>query len=132
MKTKLILALILTFAFGSLQQSMASTDTKFKLQINGQKIVTKDKLKMKFISVLEDSRCPEGTNCVWAGNAKIQLKIKIKNGDWETFELNTNLEKREFKFSGYAIKLLELTPTPNTNVKINRNGYVGTFSITKN
>lgn len=130
MKTKLILAFILTLICGTVLQAKEET-LNFKLQVNQQRFITKDKLKMRFISILEDSRCPEGTRCVWAGNAKVQLKIKKKNGVWEIFELNTNLEKREIKVDGYAIKILDLTPTPKANVKINRNGYVATFSITK-
>lgn len=132
MKTKLILALILIFVCGNILQAKGRIMEQFKLQVNEQKTITKDKLTIKFISVVEDSRCPEGVKCVWAGNAKVQLKLKKKNGAWETFELNTNLEKREIKVSGYAIKIVELTPTPKANVKINRNGYVATFSITKN
>lgn len=131
MKTKLILALILIFACGSVLQAKGRTNEQFKLQVNGQKTVTKDKLKVKFVSVVEDSRCPIDANCAWAGNAKIQLKLKKKNGAWETFELNTDIEKREIRFGGYAIKIVGLTPTPRTNIRINRNGYVATFSIAK-
>ena len=131
MKTKLILALILIFVFGSILQAKGRTDEQFKLQVNGQKTITKDKLTIKFISVVEDSRCPKDAACIWSGNAKIQLKLKKKNGAWETFELNTDIEKREIRFSGYAIKIVGLTPTPKANVRINRNGYVATFSITK-
>jgi hypothetical protein len=132
MKTKLILALILIFACGSLLQANGRTNEQFKLQVNGQKTITKDKLTIKFISVVEDSRCPKDANCIWTGNAKIQLKLKKKNGVWETFKLNTDVEKREIRFGGYAIKIVGLTPTPKTNIRINRNGYVATFSITKN
>ena len=132
MKTKLILALILIFVCGSVLQAEGRTVEQFKLQVNGQKTVTKDKLTIKFISVVEDSRCPIDAACVWTGNAKIQLKLKKKNGTWETFELNTDIEKREIRFGGYAIKIVGLTPTPRTNIRINRNGYVATFSIAKN
>ena len=132
MKTKLILAVILTFVFGSILQAKGRTVEHFKLQVNGQKTITKDNLKIKFVSVVEDSRCPIDANCIWTGNAKIQFKLKKKNGVWETFELNTDVEKREIRFSGYAIKIVGLTPTPKANVRINRNGYVATFSITKN
>ncbi|MDQ3181558.1 MAG: hypothetical protein M3Q33_13685 [Acidobacteriota bacterium] len=131
MKTNLTLVLILILACGSILQAKGQTTQQFKLQVNEQKTITKDKLKIRFISVIEDSRCPEGTNCVWAGNAKVHLKLKKRNGAWEIFELNTNLEKKEIRFGGYAIKIVELTPTPKSNVRINRNGYVATFSITK-
>ena len=31
--------------------------------------------KVKFAEVLEDSRCPEGVDCLWAGNARIALEL---------------------------------------------------------
>ncbi len=131
MKTKLILALILIFVCGSVLQAKGRTDEQFKLQVNGQKTITKDKLKIKFISVVEDSRCPEDTNCVWAGNAKVQIKISKRGGASKTFELNTNLEPQIITFEGYEIKVIDLTPQPRTNIRINRNGYTATFSISR-
>ena len=131
MKTRLILSLILIFACAVFLPAKGRTNEQFKLQVNAQKTVTKDKLTIKFVSVVEDSRCPEDTNCIWAGNAKIRIKLKKGNGAWQTFDLNTNLEEKNTKFSGYTLKIIELTPAPRTNIRINRNGYVATFSITK-
>lgn len=31
--------------------------------------------RIAFVSVVEDSRCPTGVQCVWAGTAKIQVTI---------------------------------------------------------
>ncbi len=109
----------------------AEPNQQFKLQVNKQKVITKDKLKITFVSVLEDSRCPVGVNCIWAGNAKIQLKISQAKGASKTFELNTYLQPQVFTFEGYEIKIVDLTPTPKVNVRINRNGYVATFFINK-
>ena len=62
MKTKMILALILTIAFGSFQMIEAHSNQQFKLQVGKQKVVTKDKLKMTFVSVNEDSSAPKEQN----------------------------------------------------------------------
>ncbi len=127
----LFLIFIFTVIFGSFQIARAQTNQDVKLRINKQKAVYSNDLTVKFVSVLEDSRCPEGTDCIWAGNAKLQLKLKQKNGEWETFELNTNLEKQEIEFGGYSVKITELTPTPKENAEIDRNSYVATFSVSK-
>lgn len=124
-----ILIFIFTFIVGFAQTIQARTDHEIKLQVNEQKSINKNDLTVQFVSVLEDSRCPEGTNCIWAGNAKVQLKLKKKTGAWKTFELNTNTEKQEIEFGDYVIKIVELTPTPKENVRIDRNGYVATFSV---
>ena len=129
MKTKLLVALIITVVFGSIQMIAAEPNQQFKLQVNKQKVITKDKLKITFVSVLEDSRCPIGVDCIWAGNAKLQLKISQAKGASKTFELNTNLQPQVFTFEGYEIKLVDLTPTPKANIRINRNGYTATISV---
>lgn len=129
MKTKLLLTLILTFVFGSFQMITAQSNQQFKLQVNKQKVITKDKLKITFVSVLEDSRCPIGVDCIWAGNAKLQLKISQAKGASKTFELNTNLQPQVFTFEGYEIKIVDLTPTPKVNVRINRKSYTATVSV---
>lgn len=128
---KLILATILTLAFGSFHMIGAHTNQQFKIQVNKQKIITKDKLKLTFVSVLEDSRCPEGTNCVWAGNAKVQIKISKAKGATKTFELNTTLQPQTIAFEGYEIKLVDLTPTPKVNIRIDKNGYIATLSVSR-
>jgi hypothetical protein len=127
----LILLFMFIFIVGSFQIAGAQTNREIKLSVNGQKAIDNKNLTVKFVSVLEDSRCAEGANCIWAGNAKVELKLKKKNGAWKTFELNTNLEKQEIEFGGYLVKITELTPTPKENVRINRNGYVATFSVNK-
>lgn len=123
--------IILTLIFGCFVGAQTQKSQQFKLTVNQKKNVTENNLTVKFISVLEDSRCPEDANCIQAGNAKIQIKIKKSKGAWKTFELNTNGEQTDVLFEGYKIKLADLTPTPNANIRINRNGYTATFEISK-
>ncbi len=126
-----ITVFIFMFIFGFSQIAEAQTNQEIKVQVNKQKAVAGKNLIVKFVSVLEDSRCPKGTDCIWAGNAKIQIKLKKKTGAWKTFELNTNLDKNEIVFGGYSIKISELTPSPAENVRINSNSYIATLNIAK-
>ena len=125
MKFKILTAIILTFVFGAFYTAEAQT-SQIKLQVGAQKKAFKNKLTVKFIQVLDDSRCPEDVNCVWAGNAKVQIKIRKGNGAWKTLEVNSSLAPQTVEFGGYEIKLVNLTPTPRSNIRINRNGYVAT------
>lgn len=68
------------------------------------------KISLTFSSLKEDSRCPEGAVCVWAGNAKIGI-----TADAVEFELNTTLEPAQAQFSGYTIKLIAVSPYPKLN-----------------
>ena len=87
-------------------------------------------LKVKFIEVTEDSRCPEGTNCIWAGVAKVKIQLR-KNGKTAVFELNTNQRDRSATFGGYELKLSKLTPYPKASSPVPRASYSATFVIDK-
>ena len=124
---KTIFILILTFVFSTFLQ--AQTNQKFTVQINRQKTVLKNKLTIKFVSLVEDSRCPTDARCIQAGNAKIQITVGKPRGASETFELNTNDQPQTVSFAGYEIKLVDLNPKPASNIRINRNGYTATFTV---
>lgn len=125
---KTILALLLTLVFGTFLQ--AQTNQKITVQINHQKTLAKNKLTIKFVALVEDSRCPTDTNCIRAGNAKIKIALK-KGGASKTFELNTNDQLQAVSFAGYAIKLTDVNPKPATNIRINRNGYTAIFTVSR-
>ena len=127
----LFLSLILTLVFGGCAPTSAQDEgQKINVRVGKQAKASRSKLTVKFVSLVEDSRCAEGTNCIWAGNAKIKVTIS-KDGTAETFEMNTNLGAKGNVFGGYAIYLTSLTPTPKANVKLNRNSYTATFSISR-
>lgn len=127
----LILTLLTTLAFGALMTVQTQDKTEeVKIRFGEQKAVTKDKIKIKFVSLVEDSRCPEGADCIWAGNAKIKIEISCSNRT-ETFEINTNLGVKGASFDGYAINLTSLTPAPKVDVQVAESDYFATFEISR-
>lgn len=98
----------------------------------GKEVTAKQSgLKVKFIEVLEDSRCPTDANCIWAGNAKIKVEVTDKRGGKKTLELDTNAGTKREQFDGWAIELASLTPYPRTNGKIEPAKYVAKVVITR-
>lgn len=93
-------------------------------------VVAKGGIKLKFIELVDDSRCPTDTNCIWAGNAKIKVRV-TRNGRTKVLELNSNLEPRASTFAGYRFRLVGLTPEPRSNIRIDRNGYVAVIEVKK-
>ncbi len=89
-------------------------------------------LNLKFLSVVEDSRCPVGVDCIWEGNARVRLQISSSttNDNSEVFELNTNLEPQSIRIENYEIKILDLIPSPKVDLKIEPENYTATFTIT--
>lgn len=130
MKT-MLLTTVLTLFFGGILTVEARSDKPIKVAVGREKKFSSSKVRVKFVSLVEDSRCPEGVNCVWAGNATIKVSISLPDGSSETFEMNTNLGPKGATFGPYAVNLTDLTPVPKENVRINRNSYTATFTISR-
>jgi hypothetical protein len=89
------------------------------------------KLKIMFVAVREDSRCPEGVQCVWAGNARVALKLSGAGAKTAVVELNTTTEPREIAYANYTIKLTGLAPRPVQGAQSKARAYVATFVISR-
>ncbi len=96
-----------------------------------QATARKSKLKIRFISVVEDSRCPTGAQCVWAGNAKIKIEVSVPKGETKTFDINTETGPKGDQIGGYAVTLDSLTPYPNANKPTDIKKYTAKFNITR-
>ncbi|MEO7660406.1 MAG: hypothetical protein ABIV48_12405 [Pyrinomonadaceae bacterium] len=105
-----ILALIVFI--GSAVIVEARSPESVTLRVGEKKSVDKGKLKISFLKVVEDSRCPTGATCIWAGNAKIRLSISIGRSDAKIIELNSNLDPQSIVAYGYEIKFGMLAPPP--------------------
>ena len=86
-------------------------------------------LLIAFEGVAEDSRCPEGVVCVWAGNARAHFTVTDRSGRRVEFDLNTGLQPRAQRFGGYTIKLEKLTPHPHVDREIKVDEYVATVFV---
>jgi hypothetical protein len=126
---KTISALFLMFVFTSFLQ--AQPTQKVTVQVNQQKTLAKSKITVKFVSLVEDSRCPTDAQCIQAGTAKIQVELKKVGTGTKTFEMNTSGKPKTVTFAGYTIQLIDVNPKPATNIRINRNGYTATFTVSK-
>jgi len=127
----LFTSLILTLVFGGFVSAVNAQKNveQFSVRVGKQKKASRSKLAVKLLELVEDSRCAEGTNCIWAGNAKVKISVKSAGEPAEIFELNTNLGAKGAVYGRYVINLTSLTPTPKANVRINRNSYTANFSI---
>jgi len=120
---------LLIVVLAGVAPAFAKRTQDVQVQIN--KAVTSNGLKIEFVELVEDSRCPTDAQCVWAGNAKIKVLASKPGHKTKTVLLNTGIEPQSVIFAGYQIRLTGLTPEPRTNIRIRRDGYVATFSIAK-
>lgn len=87
-------------------------------------------LTVNFVGVQGDSRCPSDADCVWAGSAKVALRVKEGTGKVKAIELNTGMAPKQMTIGMYDVELLGLSPYPMTTVKIDRNSYVARIRVT--
>ena len=109
--------------------AFAKRTNDVQVQIN-KEVTATGGLKIAFIELVEDSRCPTDVECVWAGNAKIKVRV-TKNGKSQVLELEMVTKGMRPNFGNYRLTLKALSPELRSNVRINRNGYVATIEVKK-
>jgi hypothetical protein len=131
-------ALLILFVFFSplfAQQSRKAEvfrlGQEFELKINQEAAIEGEGLAVAFESVLHDGRCPEGVDCVWAGNAKIKVKLSRQKQTPGAIELNTGVSPKSSSYLGYEIKLVVLNPRPKANKAVDPKEYKATLIVTK-
>jgi len=88
--------------------------------------LAKGDLTVTFVKVAGDSRCPQGVNCVWAGDATVTLS----SGGSASYDLHTDAGSAQtVKISGHDVKLVGLTPLPRAGSAIAPGDYRATLRI---
>lgn len=103
----------------------------------GQEAATRDQdLRVRFTDVLEDSRCPTEVECVWTGQARIEIEVQPAGSDPTTTEFNTNpapgQNVQTARVGEYTIRLESLDPYPRTTHESPAlEDYTATLSVQK-
>lgn len=85
------------------------------LAIGASKRVPDTSLSIKVESV-NDSRCPTGVTCVWAGDAAVKIQMTAPKTAPASAVLHTNIGSAPpAVHDGWRIKLVNVTPVPTTN-----------------
>ncbi len=130
-------ACIIGAASASAAESSAST-TSDGLAV-GQSIRVDNGLKLTFVAVRNDSRCPMGAFCITAGDATVVLEAHLPNQPVRIYKLHTNEKPRSVSipanppgtvgFKVYSVKLVLLTPRPRIGSTLKQSDYRLTLAI---
>lgn len=121
---------------GEPQKNTAATPNSEMIYLNeGENRFFKEyEMNMTFKGISEDSRCPEGVNCVWAGVAVAQLELMgVATRPFMVSLATMNMPAKNYSksavFNGYRIDLKQVLParTQNGTGKTYRIG----FTVTK-
>lgn len=113
--------------------SVVRLKREFKLKPGQQATVKGTKLRIKFVAVENDSRCPIGVTCVWAGNAAAKFQLSYGK-DSKVVTLNTSNVpsfSNEVEYRGYKISLVNLSPYPQNNRTVPPGSRVATLLVSK-
>jgi len=97
--------------------------------------VTRENVTLKFSEISEDSRCPTGTTCVWAGRAIAKIEVTA-NGKSETKTVifgatrpGETADMQLYTGNGMTITADSLNPYPEQSGAIPKNNYVLNISV---
>ncbi len=110
---------------------IAAVDRDFELTVGQSARVDGPSLTVAFNGVTEDSRCPTGVQCIWAGNAAIAVSLTEGSGATSQATLNTTLNPHSARVSGYEISLVGVTPYPKQGGTIPQATYIATLHVTR-
>ena len=108
-----------------------------EFEIKAGRVVTLDggSLRVRFVRVASDSRCPVDVTCVWAGNAEVLFEVG--GSRWrgrKTLRLNTSASPErpgEGRYGRYTLKLVGLVPQPHSKRRIAPGRYTATLLVSK-
>jgi hypothetical protein len=111
--------------------SEVALDRDFELRPGESVAVSGAALVVRFVAVADDSRCPADAQCVWAGDATVQLMVRSERGGEQSVDLHTQLEPNETALGGYRIRLRLLAPLPRAGQPVAPRDYVATLRVVR-
>jgi hypothetical protein len=125
-----ILTFFATLLLGGFAFASAQAVETTKIKVNHQKNVASGRINVRFVKMVEDSRCPRDVQCIQAGNAQVRIRVS-RGRKTKVLTLNTDEHSGIASFEGYEFRLVGLTPEPRSNIRINPDGYIATVEVSK-
>lgn len=115
-------------------QTKAQTNDMIYLDEGENRFIKEFDMNFTFKGISEDSRCPEGVQCVWAGVAVAEVELMGLATRPTTVSLATlNMPAKNYSrtavFNGYRIELKQVLPARTQN-GVGKKYRIG-FTVTK-
>ncbi|MBU1178144.1 hypothetical protein KJ903_02900 [Patescibacteria group bacterium] len=119
---------------GKIESEKISLGEEFQLKMNESVIVESEQIKITFLEVTSDSRCPVDVNCVWSGEATIKINVeKAENdlGDYSISTIPNEIARSVVRMDLYEIDLMDIKPARKSDEEIKASDYEITLKINK-
>jgi hypothetical protein len=122
-----VIALVVAAHTGALEPELGHP-----FEMKPDEVVTIQGLRITFEGVAEDSRCPSGAQCVWAGDAAAAFTLEKPPAAAEHRTLHTNGRfERQITVDPFVVRLDEVTPHPKVGATIAPADYRATLVVTR-
>lgn len=97
------------------QQENSNQKNVIYLKEGENKFLKEYEMNVTFKRMVEDSRCPKGVQCVWAGNAVAEVEFMGIHSRPVTVQMSTSNDtskgyQNTFNFDGHSISLMKVSP----------------------
>ena len=108
-----------------------SLDERFTLSVGNVARVGPAQVRLEFVEVSGDSRCPADAICIWGGDAVVSLRATAGTAS-TTLDLHTgDLARASATIQGLRVELKELQPYPFSSRTIAQGDYRATLTVTR-
>jgi hypothetical protein len=87
-------------------------------------------LRLRFVEVRGDSRCPADAICIHGGDALVRIDVLSFGGGAQAYDLHTG-DMRPAVHEGFTIALVNLAPYPFSSKTILPDEYRATLRVTR-
>jgi hypothetical protein len=101
---------------------------QFTLRVGESASISELGLWMRFIQVVEDSRCPTTVTCISRGDGAVLIEVAPLNGDSKESVLHTDTGANSIPLGQAEVRLVKLDPYPATPGSIPAGAYILTLT----
>jgi hypothetical protein len=104
-------------------------NVRFTLEQGHAVPVERTELRIQFVGVFGDSRCPADAICIQGGDAVVRIRV-ADTGTLRTYDLHTgDANRASVSHGALLIELVELLPYPFSSRTIDQDDYVATLLV---
>ena len=127
-----LLLCTMLFVMAACNSTTVSLGKEFSIRIGESVTIKGEQLKVRFLEVTEDSRCPKGVTCIWEGRVRCLVEITYR-GSLDSVVLTepglTNFPPEQ-SFHEYKLSY-HIEPYPQAGAEIAEDEYQLHLKISK-
>lgn len=108
---------------------VADPGAEFNLAVGKSATISGTGYRIAFNRVTEDSRCPVDVQCVWAGDAKIELTISRSGAPGDTRVISLTPPNSDATVGDVKFRFVSLAPTPRQSEPPASRAYVARLMV---